>query len=268
MELKLNKSTNEILTLITELTNKPFEFIHKQDLQTFASVKIARQSMESHIIFYKIAKGGILDHLIAHECGHIFRMYSVPLEDRKVPASNEDNKRFALKQIGEDLIKLSKTIPVDNLGQLSNLWFDGLIRQVTNFPVDMRIEKWIYDNYPELRKSQKISLDSQMREATHVLSKNISLMTPKKIYDANNCMNYAFAYFLESLIGKKYSAPYRNTPYKELGSELVDIVMKSEDQGFNQDIEIINQWTEMLGLKGWYYWSDFEDLPPNYLQYQ
>lgn len=71
---------------------------------------------------------------------------------------------------------------------------------------------------------------------------------------------------MESIIEINYTAPYMNTPYTGLGSELADLVLKSEDKGFYQDVEIINQWTEMLSLKGWYKWRDFEDVPPDYLQ--
>lgn len=265
MELKLSKSTQDILNLISDLTHKPFEFIHKSDLQTMAIVKMARASMPAHIIYYRTSGGGIMDHLIAHECGHIYRMWSVPPEYRKVPAATEENKLFAMKQIESDLIKLSKVIPPDQLQMQFSVFFDGIIKQVTSMSVDMRIEKWIYEKYPELRKVQIVSIDKQIRDNMQSLSKRVSEFAPKKIYDANNCMNYAFALYMESLLGKKYTAPYRSTSYTSLGSKLADIVLKSEDQGYKQDIEIINQWTDMLGLKGWYYWTDFEDVPPDYL---
>ncbi len=268
MELKLLKSTQDVLNYVSEITQKPFEFIHKPDMQTLAAVKIARESMPSHIIYYKTTGAGILDHLIAHECGHIIRMWSVPVEDRKVPATDEENKRFALKQIEDDIIRLSKLIPVDQLGQIFNIWFNGTIRQLTNIPVDMRIERWIYNKYPELRKPQVVSIDKQIREITQGLSKRVSDFTPKKIYNASNYISYSFALCMESIIGKKYTAPYKKTPYIDIGGKLANLVLESEDQGYKQDIEIINQWTDMLSLKGWYYWIDFEDVPPDYLQYQ
>lgn len=266
MELKLSKSTQDILHLVSDLTQKPFEFIHKTDLQTMAIVKMARANMPFHIIYYQTTGGGIIDHLIAHECGHIYRMSSTSPENRKVPASDEKNRRLALTQIETDLARLSNIMPYQQFNSNFGIWFDGIIKQVTSMPVDMRIEKWIYEKYPELRKVQVVSIDKQIRDNTQSLSKKVSEFAPKKIYDANNYMNYAFALCMESFIGKKYTAPYRSTPYTSLGSKLADLVLKSEDQGYRQDIEIINQWTDMLGLKGWYHWTDFEDVPSDYLQ--
>lgn len=265
MELKLHRSTQDILELISKKTKKPFEFIKKPDLRSAASIKIARKNMPSHLLFYREDKGNILDHLIAHECGHIYRMWDVPPEDRKIPATNDENRRLALTQIEGDIAKLTKVFPVEQLNQLASMWFNGIIQQITNIPEDIRIEKWIFDNYPDLRRSQVVSIDRQMKESVQVLSKRIEGISPKKIYDASNHINCSFAISMESLIGKKYTAPYRNTSYLELGRKLADLVIRSDDKGYKQGIEIIDQWTELLGLKGWFYWIDFEDVPLDYL---
>lgn len=263
MELNLLKSTQDILDLILDMTGKPVKFILKPDMRTLAVVKIARESMPAHIIYYRDSKSGIMNHLVAHECGHIYRMMSVPVEYRKVPASTPANKRIALEPLENELMELSKIVPVE---QFANMWFEGIVSQVTNIVVDMRIEKWIFDNYPKLRKVQKISIDKQMKENVQVLADRVKKMTPKHIYDTNNSMNYAFAYFMESLISKNYIAPYKRTPYVELGTKLANLVIETEDHGYKQDIEIIDKWVNILNLDGWFFWTDFEDIPPDYLQ--
>jgi hypothetical protein len=53
MEIKLLNSTQEILNLIADLTGKSFEFIHKPDLSTLAMVKVAREKMPAHLVYYK-----------------------------------------------------------------------------------------------------------------------------------------------------------------------------------------------------------------------
>jgi len=266
MELKLLDTTQDILDLILDLTGKPVEFILKPGMQTLAAVKIARESMPAHIIYYKDSKYRIMNHLVAHECGHIHRMMSVPAEYRKVPATNSANKRMALEHLKNELMELSKTIPVNQLGQLTDIWFEGIVTQVTNISEDMRIEKWIFDNYPKLRQVQKTSIDKQMRDNAQALSNRIKNMTPKHIYDANNYMNYAFAYFMGSLLSKNYITPYKRTPYIELGTKLADLVIETEDHGYKQDIEIIDKWVNMLDLDGWFFWTDFETIPSDYLE--
>lgn len=265
MELKLLNSTQDILNLITDLTGKSFEFIHKPDLPTLAMVKVARENMPFHLIYYKSISPGNIDHLIAHECGHVYRMMSVPAEYRKVPASNIENRQIAINKLENELFKLSKDIPIEKLSSLFEMLFNGIIKQLTNFPVDMRIEQWIFDNYPELRKAQKITIDKQIRENVQALSENIKKMAPVFVYDASNIMNYAFASFMEPLIGKKYTNPYKRTKYPEVGAKLVEFLYETKDEGYKQDIEIINQWSNLLGLSDWFYWTDFENVPHDYL---
>jgi hypothetical protein len=265
MEIKLLNSTQEILNLITDMTGKSFEFIQKPDLQTLAMVKVARENMPFHLIYYKNISSGNIDHLIAHECGHIYRMASVPAEYRKVPASNVENRQIALIKVENEMYRLSKDIPIEKLSSLFELWFNGIIKQLTNFPVDMRIEQWIFENYPELRKAQKITIDKQIRENVHALSENIKKISPSFIYDASNTMNYAFASFMESLLDKKYTTPYKRTKYPEVGTKLVKFLKDTQDEGYKHDIDIINNWSNILGLSNWFYWTDFENVPQGYL---
>jgi hypothetical protein len=265
MEIKLLNSTQEILNRIYDLTGKPVEFIQKPDLPTLAMVKIARKKMPYHLIYYKDMNSSNFDHIVAHECGHIYRMMSVPAEYRKVPAANAESRQIALNHVENELLSLSKIIPISEINSLFDIWFNGIIKQVTNFPVDMRIEKWIYDEYSELRKGQKITIEKQIRENVQGLSKNIERITPLKIYEASNYMNCAFANFMGVVIGKKYLPPYKRTKYVELGTKLANLVLETDDKGYTQDIEIINKWVELLCIENWFFWEDIENIPTDYL---
>ena len=74
----LNESTKAILHEAQKITGKPFVFIHNPKQPIQASVKIARSSMSNHIITYAGTDSSLLNHHIAHECGHILRYYSAP----------------------------------------------------------------------------------------------------------------------------------------------------------------------------------------------
>ena len=51
------------------------------------------------------------------------------------------------------------------LAQISGVWITGIISQLTNFPPDLMIEKWIFDRFLELRAYQLVSLQRQWNEA-------------------------------------------------------------------------------------------------------
>ena len=150
-------------------------------------------------MYYKREHTGIVNHLIAHECAHILRIYGVGPESRLIPFTNDELKLKALKDIEPEIQQLSQMIPFERLGQIANMWYAGMIKQLTNYPSDIMIEKWIYDEYPDLRPCQSQYMKKQYGEAVQALSSQVERMTPRKILKASNGMNYAFFIYLEHI---------------------------------------------------------------------
>lgn len=265
MSLDLKESVNEILEKVKQLTGKDIEFIEKSDLTTYAALKMARKNMPSHLIFYKEEHNEIINHLIAHECGHVLRIFGVPEEKRLIPRTDDQIKLNALAEIEPEIQELSTVLPFDKLAQIVNLWYNGTFRQVTNFPPDIIIEKWIYDEYPELRPYQAQSLKKQHEEALAGLSPEVMKMTPAKFLDVSNIMNYAFFRILGMYFKINYLKPYNNSPYLNKGKELASITEDYIDN-YEGDIRMVNRWAEFLNLSKWFSWTDFENIPDNYVE--
>ena len=261
MGLQFIDTVHSIFDRVKEETGKGFEFVEKNDLTTFAAVKMARRNMPSHLIFYKRKHDEIINHLVAHECGHILRMFKTPEEKRLIPYSDITIKGSALGQIENEIIELSHVLPIDNLSQLINIWYEGTIRQVTNQPPDIMIEKWLFDDYPALRPFQKKSIEKQLSESLVALKDSVRQITPKTILDASNIMNYAFFRLLGLHFGTNFIRPYNNTPYINQGKELSNITEEEYVNTYEGDIQMANRWAQFLGLVDWYKWRDFEDIP-------
>jgi hypothetical protein len=266
MGLQLTKPVHRILEKVKEVTNKNIEFIEKNDLTTYAAIKMARRNMPAHLIFHKREHNELVGHLIAHECGHILRMFAAPEEKRLIPMSNRATKTEALKEIEEDITRMSTFLPFDRLAQIINLWVDGTIRQVTNFPPDIMIEKWLYDEFPELRRCQLESIKKQHQEALSGLKDEVKKITPSKIYDVSNIMNYAFFRIVGYHIKTNFLAPYNQTSFAGRGKELAEYTDKTYLNTYEGDIAMINHWAQYLSLSNWFVWTSFENVPDNYLQ--
>jgi len=263
MSLNLIEPVNEILQKVKEVTGKDIEFIEKNDLTAYATLKMARKNMPSHLIFYKAEHHEEINHLIAHECGHVLRMFGVSEEKRLIPFTNNEIKLKALTQIEPEIQKLSSVLPFNKLAQIVNLWHDGIVRQVTNFPPDIMVEKWIYDKYPKLRPYQSRCINKQHREALAGLSMQVMETTPWKIVEASNIMNYTFFRIIGLHFGVNYVKPYNSSRYLEKGRKLATITEKYNDS-YEGDIEMVNKWADFLGLSGWFTWTDFEKIPQDY----
>jgi hypothetical protein len=192
MDLQLTDAVNTILKKVQKETGKPIRFVRNDRLSTYAGLKMARISMPEHIIVYKGEHDEIINHLIAHECGHIFRMFGVSEEKRLIPYTDDKIKLRGLSEIEGQIQNLSKTLSIERLSQVINMWYSGIIRQLTNYPSDIMIEKWIYDDYPALRPIQLKSIQKQLADALNGLKDTVRQITPSKIFDASNIMNYVF----------------------------------------------------------------------------
>jgi len=266
MGLELIKPVHDILDRVREVTHKRIEFIEKNDIPTYAAIKMARRNMSAHLIFHKREHNELVNHLIAHECGHILRMFAFPEGKRLIPMSNEEIKGIALNEMQDEIMGLSKILPLENLAQIINLWFNGTVRQVTNLPPDIMIEKWLFDDYPELRHYQLRSLQKQHQEAIAGLKNEVKQITPPKILDASNIMNYAFFRIIGFYIKTNFLTPYNQTNYVRKGKELAEYTEKNYTNDYEGDLKMIDYWAKYLGLSNWFAWTGFENVPESYLE--
>jgi hypothetical protein len=259
----LNSSVKNLIEELENATGKTFKFIEKSDLSVRATIKIARKGMDNHLIYLKTLKTPLLNHLIAHELGHLIRMIKVPESERLVPAVTEKNISVFREAVESDFQKEKYSIKKEIVQNLMVIWHNGIIRQLTNLPVDYRIEFWIYKYLPEIRKEQKTSVEEDLKIAISGLSKEVRAFTPGTIFVASLAMSYAFTKGMDLLLGTNYLEHYSDILIKQKGESLYQF-LASEDLGYLQDIEIINSWAEVLGIRDWFTWVPFNAIPNNY----
>ena len=68
-----------------------------------ATSKIARARMPQHIIKYQPQMVQRINHLTAHECGHILRTMEADPSIRVVPGSNAETRAVAVRELGNEL---------------------------------------------------------------------------------------------------------------------------------------------------------------------
>lgn len=264
MKLDLIAATQQILEQVEELTQKKFKFIEKEDLPYFAKVKPARKNMTYHIVFYRKVDDEVLNHLIAHEGGHLIRIFEAPESKRITPFTDQEHIKVAMTEMKGELKKSSLLLPGVQINPLLNMWIYGLVLQLTNLPPDLMIEKWLYDNYGELRDFQLKSIKIQWKDAIAALDKKVKAITPKKVFNSSNIMNYAFFRVISSYINYDFMEPYSSTAFIKKGEKLVEINQRDYKNNFEGDVEKINEWANSLNLSKWFSWRNFEDIPNNY----
>lgn len=265
--LAIPEETRAILSYAKNITGKDFDFYADSNLQTWATVKPARNTMPVHIVRYNPKYADKLPYLLAHEAGHLIRMWSAPLEQRKIPAGGEaELKRWADMLYREMPREARLRSPKPLADKMISILQTGLMVQVTNTPADMRIERWLWEEHPALADYQTDALLGQIHENYRVLDNNIRAFSPPSVFKANNTMNAAYAYYISRLLLSDLAERYRATGFYDDGKKLADEVWNAPDQGHLSDIADTERWAKLFGLDKILEWREFEDVPEGYFR--
>lgn len=251
----------DIVNQVRDLTGKDIDFRISNKISVYSTTKVARERMNEHVVFFKEDVSDRLSYVIAHECGHILRIMGAKQEDRVVPATNRDTKMRILDEFKDT------SIPESMLPRMVSVWVDGLITQLTNLPVDVRIERWMQGSFPSLKEEQIKALDIDAQSTLKGLTREVKTHTPKKVYITSNSMAYAYLRSIGPITGKRYDKAFYDEPTAlRLGKKLYNILDNEEDQGFTGDLKIINEWAKVLNIDSWFDWIDFESMPESYFK--
>ena len=136
-----------------------------------------------------------------------------------------------------------------------------ILRQVSNYPADIRIEEWMFDQFPEMRCAQRAALVQQLKKNELVLVPRVESISARTVYQANVAINCAFAQLLALLLGEPASLdPYPNQSREE-ARKLLREVAAQRDPSHLGDVAISKKWSEILGLSGWFRWVRLGDAP-------
>ena len=257
----LRPEAQDILWRAEKVSGKRVRILPYPSLEAWGAIRIARDREPYHILRYNPRYERHLDYLVAHECGHLLRLYSVPPGERLVPLVTRKERKTAYRLLLKELPGPLRTLPERALANLLRIWHDGIVRQVTSFPTDMRIERGMFERCPGMRGVQATALVQQLRENEMVLRPEVRALTARTVYRANVAVNCAFAHFLALLLGEPaLLGPYPNQSRKEARRLLREVAAQSDPSHLG-DVEISKKWSEILGLSGWFKWARLGDAP-------
>ncbi len=250
----------DILETLCTVSGKGVQAVRKPDLKSLARLRMAGPSSQSHVLFYRGGDDPLVNHVIANECGHLIRLFGAPPGRRLVAVANERTRSLYRDEIREDIQRLSLIHGIGTLGGFLPLWYESVVFQLTRMPPDIGIERWIHRGYPGLREIQRTALMEQQARAAAVLSRGIRRMTPRKVYDVSQAMNYAFFRLMEPLTGVGLTAPYERSLCVLEGDGLAGLAERNARDDHEGDVELTRQWAESLRLSGWIEWRRLDEV--------
>lgn len=265
---KLAHERLEIMKMVEQRTGLPVHLEEDISLIERGLWKMSDRNDCHHVVKFNPRYRNHLHHIITHEAGHILRFYESAPDERMIPCSTKKHKDLAISQLSGDFEEMiEKGIPPGFIIDSFDLFYGGLIRQLTSIPTDMRIEEWMADSYPWLHHVQEDALKSQVKESHAVMKPEIEELTPRTVYRASNSMNSAYAEFVSEMFGdRELSLPYQNTIYEATGRQLLNYIKGKKDRGYAGDRDAINAWARILSLEDWFGWIPYNRIENNFIR--
>ncbi len=256
--LELMDPVQTILGLVEERTGKEIRHVERKDLPVSAELKVAQRDESVHSLLYRNEHSEEVNYLVAHQCGHVLRLFGAREGQRFIPVANRKTMMSYLLEMDEDLQRLSSVFGPEKVRKLVRLWYEGVVFQVTRMPPDIMIDRWLYDEYPELRPLQMNALRNQRRAAVLGLSDDMRKVTPSKVYYASNVMNYVYFKVLEDHFHLDFVAPYHKTVFLYDGQSLVRLTEQGYVNTHEGDRAMIDEWARRLQITTWFEWKQLD----------
>ena len=217
-----------------------------------------KHKREHHEIRYRKTYAEVLPHILCHELEHIvLETEARKVQRNKIFISTPLNRETAIRSVSDQIYRLKEAGYTEEvISTTMNELIQGLINQLFNFPIDMLIEKRIYDHYDVLRPSQFVSLFKFQDEHLSILKNNeIKKLTPRLIYQSNITLNCAYALCLDFIYGQRtdYAKHYRDSGSYQVGLKLFNL-WKDFILNFKHgdEYDLVEAFGNELRLQNWY----------------
>ena len=231
--------------------------------KTSATIQMAwKHERDHHLITFRSSLPEVLrTHQIAHELSHL----QLEAEARKAGknrffVTTTATERSALQRLDGDIRKLQrKGFPADASQGLVTALIRGLAGFLFNCPLDMLIETRLRERVPALSAAQFMALRMGAQEALETtIEPKIVEVTPKMILRAGTALNGAYALFLDDLFhgATTYALAYQRGESFAVSQRLFQHWQTRCPQlGPGDEYALVDEFADMVGLKGWYEWK-------------
>lgn len=189
---------------LENLSERSIVINNDDSIATPAKIEFAEiYGRNEHVV--KFRKGSpALHHLMMHEMVHLeFVLKARKLGKNKLFISSDDNYSKFIYDLKDDIDRLKRQgVADDSIDKYIKSIFSGINNQIYSTPVDMLIESYLYNEFPELRPYQFYSLYNLNLEGIKaVTGKDILKTAPQSVMFVSRVFNLLNAYLLRDFFG-------------------------------------------------------------------
>ena len=231
----------------------PIDILEDNEISTPAKIEFAENyNTPKHTVRYKPDYPAI-EHLIMHELVHLDFVIQARENDlNQLFISTPSQKASCMKKLAPTITNLQrKNYSDESINDFCMSLFDGINRQIYNTPIDLFIENFIYNEYPELRPYQFISLYNLIENGiTAVTDMKIIDLIPKDLLSRSKIYNFVNALQYKDLYGVEFIKDFQLTPHelKQAQDFYADFLKHKEDKKPSEEYSLVLNWAKALKL--------------------
>lgn len=241
--------------------NRKIEIIKDDEIMTAAKLEFAENhNREHHLIKYKASYPAV-EHLIMHELVHLdFALKAKKDNTNKLFVVTDDHKKKFIKGLKSTIDQLEK-LGYDNesiLDYCSHI-FEGMNLQVYNSPIDLFIEYYLYNEFPDLRPYQILSLYKMLQEGIDaVTNEQVNEVAPKEIISKSKIYNIVNGFLFKDLYCLDFIDYYKaNKQEMSLAKNFYDeFIEYRDDKAPSEEYELVLNWAKDLNLDEYFKLED------------
>lgn len=164
-----------------------------------------------HLVKYNDTKK-YTEHFMLHELMHLQMNLAASREgNNKLLGYSEACKKKFMSRYGKYFSNLSVKMSKDKVNEFAENLFKGISLQLMNCPLDLLVEDLIYNNYPEARPLQLLSLFEQEQDNIKSITQSMKNpgMFPNQIVRVSKIMNMVTSLHLKELYGLNFLHYYK-----------------------------------------------------------
>lgn len=229
------------------------DVVEDSSILTAAKLELAENyKRKNHILKYNPEKVAF-EHLVMHELVHLDFIVEARQEDfNQVFLSTDSHRNLFYKQLGPTIKRFKKEgYPEETITKYISGIFDGINLQIFNTPVDLFIESFLYDKFPDLQPYQFLSLYSIVNEGIQaVTEKKIVELSPPDILSKSKILNLVGAIQFKNLFGFDLTSSFKATQqeFKQAEQFYNEFLHYNDDREPGEEYELVQHWAEDLNL--------------------
>jgi hypothetical protein len=253
--VELRDATRKLMAETEQATGCPVVVTVDAALTTMSGVLMAESNRPGHIVRIHPKAPAAVDYYIVYYCGMIQRFFENPPEERFLFGVG-DKGRYQFRKLLERMPTF-KRLGEAAISAMCEQLLNGIMTHLRSIPLGLRLDKWIFNEHPELVEIQRNAIHPQLQENARSTSDKFRGVCPPQVFDATMAINAAFAQFwAEKWNQPELALPYKASGYAAAGEKLLNIFQNVPDSG-RTDRALIDAWGTELNLTNGYVWIPY-----------